>query len=158
MTGFRITDFGGNDVVAGMVISPSGGGFIVSGSSPADHGRRQVHRQRARSTPPSAPAAGIVSGFGSGGTANIARGPGRRVVLAGGSGFSTAAMLLSGANLVTVSPFDSVATEGKVDPAMFVVRRNEILPTTTRVFFSIGGTAIGRCPPSRAREITRSTS
>jgi uncharacterized delta-60 repeat protein len=143
-SGFRVTDFGGDDTVGGMVISPSGGGFIVSGRSLSTMTAVKYTDNGALDT--TFGSGGIVRVSGFGGTANIARGPGRRVVLAGGSGFQTARLLTAGANLVTVAPFDSIATEGKVDPALFVVRRNELLPTATRVFFSIGGTALGRTP------------
>jgi hypothetical protein len=93
-----------------------------------------------------------ISGFG--GVANIARGPGRRVVLAGGGAFATARLLTAGANLVSVAPFDATATEGKVDPALFVVSRVETLPTPTRVFFSIAGSAIGRVSAFTGRDYT----
>lgn len=143
-SGFTVTNLGGDDVVGGLVISPSGGGFIVSGRSGGSMAAVKYNDNGAVDT--TFGTGGIVKLTGFGGIANIARGPGRRVVLAGGNAFSTARLLLSGANLVTVSPFDSTASEGKVDPALFVVRRNEILPTATRVFFSIGGTAVGRVP------------
>jgi uncharacterized delta-60 repeat protein len=143
-SGFRVDNFGGDDTVGGMVISPSGGGVIVSGRSLGTMTAVKYTDNGAVDT--TFGSGGIVRVSGFGGTANIARGPGRRVVLAGGSAFSTARLLTAGANLVTVSPFDSIATEGKVDPALFVVRRAEILPTTTRVFFGIGGTAVGRVP------------
>ena len=141
-TGFRITDFGGNDVAAGMVISPSGGGFIVSGSSSGTMAAVKYTDEGALDTTFGTGGRAFVSGFS--GIANIARGPGRRVVLAGGTGFQTARLFTAGANLVTVAQFDPVATEGKVDPGVFIVRRNELLPTPTKVFFSLGGTAVGR--------------
>jgi uncharacterized delta-60 repeat protein len=143
LTGFRITDFGGDDVAAGMVISPSGGGFIVSGRSSGSMAAvKYTDAGVIDTTFGSGGGRAFVSGFS--GVANIARGPGRRVVLAGGTGFPTARLLLSGANLITITPFDSIATEGKVDSALFSVSRDETLPTETKVFFSLGGTANGR--------------
>jgi hypothetical protein len=140
--GFAITDLGGNDVAGGITLSPSGGGFIVSGNS--DGAAVAVKYTDDGAVDPTFGTAGVVRipGFG-GAVPKIVRGPGRRVVLAGGSGFRTARLLTAGANLVSVTPFDSTATEGKVDPALFVVQRPEVLPTPTRVYFGIGGTAVG---------------
>jgi uncharacterized delta-60 repeat protein len=142
LTGFRITDFGGDDVAAGMVISPSGGGFIVSGRSSGTMAAVKYTDGGLLDSTFGTGGRAFVSGFS--GIANIARGPGRRVVLAGGSGFATARLLTAGANLVTVGAFDGVAREGTTDQALFVVSRPEILPIETKVYFSITGTAIGR--------------
>ncbi|MGH7179552.1 MAG: DUF7594 domain-containing protein, partial [Tepidisphaeraceae bacterium] len=89
----------------------------------------------------------IVTDFGSVDTTigfrggNIAKGPGRRWVVAGGLGFKSARYLDTGANVVSVGSFDPNSTEGSPDSASLIVGRTERLPIPTRVFFSIGGTA-----------------
>jgi uncharacterized delta-60 repeat protein len=139
--GFTLTNLGGDDVAGGLTLSPSGGGFIVSGRSNSTTVAVKYTDDGALDTTFGTGGVVRISAFS--GTAKIVRGAGRRVVLAGGAGFQTARLLTAGANVVSVTPFDSVATEGKVDPALFVVQRPEVLPTPTRVYFSIGGTAIG---------------
>jgi uncharacterized delta-60 repeat protein len=139
--GFVLKNLGGNDVAGGIALSPSGGGFIVSGSSDSTMVAVKYTDDGAIDT--TFGTGGVVRIAGFSGTARIVRGAGRRVVLAGGPGFHTARLLTAGANLVSITPFDSVATEGKVDPALFVVQRPEVLPTPTRVYFSVGGTAVG---------------
>ncbi len=128
------------------VIRAADGGIIVGGSDAS--GKAAVASYDANGL--------LKSTFGNGGIvatdfgtnrssviAGLARGSGRRFVSTGGNFAPTARYLEAGANLISVTPFDSVASEGKVDPALFVVRRTEILPMPTRVFFSIGGTAVG---------------
>jgi hypothetical protein len=87
----------------------------------------------------------LVTDFGSLDTTfgmGLAKGTGmRRFVVAGGSQFSTARVLDANANVVSVGSFDPNAAEQGRDPASLLVTRTERLPFTTRVFFTIGGTA-----------------
>lgn len=76
------------------------------------------------------------------GAEHIAYGPGRRFVAAGGAKFHTARYFDSGANLVYAASLDPQASEAGPDQASFFVYRQERLPTPTRVYFSIGGSAI----------------
>jgi uncharacterized delta-60 repeat protein len=82
------------------------------------------------------------------GSVGLAKGPGRRFVVAGGAVFKTARYLDAGANVVTVGTFDASSTEGGTNNASFIVARLERLPVPTRVFFSIGGTATRPGSPS----------
>lgn len=141
--GFRIDDLGGDDRVGGMTVTPAGGGggFIVSG----------------RTTSALVAVKYTVDGlldtsFGVGGIAkvgvasatpdpaNIAAGPGRRVVLTSGPNFFTARLLLEGAKGVNAGTLDSLAIEGTTNTGSIFVSRTERLPFPTRVFFSISGT------------------
>jgi uncharacterized delta-60 repeat protein len=70
----------------------------------------------------------------------IAQGPGKRFVMAGGLGFGTARYLDKGANVVTAGTFNQHIAEGGATRS-FIVGRLERLPTPTRVFFNLGGTA-----------------
>ena len=86
----------------------------------------------------------VTTDFGetSTGGAGIAVGPGRRFVVAGGQKFHTARYLDSGANVVYATPLiDPTGGEAGQNQASFLVYRSERLPTPTRVYFSIGGTA-----------------
>jgi hypothetical protein len=94
---------------------------------------------------------GIVkTSFGetSTGVSGIAVGPGRRFVAVGGNKFHTARYFDSGANLVYATAYGApTGSEAGQIPASFFVFRSEILPTPTRVYFSIGGSA--RAPSFR---------
>jgi uncharacterized delta-60 repeat protein len=137
--GFTVTDLGGNDVVAGITVTPTGGGggFIVSGGS---NGMAAVKYTVDGLLDTSFGVGGKVK-LAFGGVANIAPGPGRRIMLAGGREFATARLLLAGAKNVSVSTGDAIAVEGTTNTATLFVGRTERLPWSTRVFFGVGGTA-----------------
>lgn len=141
--GLVVTDFGGNDQAFGLIQSADGG-LIVAGSS---NGRFALASYTADGVPRTTFGAGgklitdFPAGSGSGGAAGIAKGPGRRFVVAGGTPFRAARYLDTGANVVSVGSFDRSAAEGPSNNASLIVGRTERLPTPTRVFFSIGGTA-----------------
>src|SRR5262249_26252781 len=140
-SGFAVTDLGGDDKVGGMTLTPdgAGGGFIVSGSF---NGTMVAVKYTDNGLlDPTFGNGGIARLLGSG-TAKIAPGPGRRIGLAGGSGFATARLLLANANVVAVGALDTLALEGTTNTASLLVGRNERLPFPTRVFFSVTGTAI----------------
>lgn len=71
----------------------------------------------------------------------IAYGPWRRLVVAGGSGFSAVRLFDTGANLVYAFSLDPNAAEDGLNPASFFIYRLERLSTPTRVYFYVGGTA-----------------
>lgn len=71
----------------------------------------------------------------------LAKGPGKRFVATGRSFGHTARYLDSGANVVLAAALDTRTTEGTTDTASMLVTRSERLPTPTRIFFTIGGTA-----------------
>ena len=94
-----------------------------------------------------------TTSFGADGSASrggIAKGPGNRIVMAGGSVFKTARFLEGRNNVISVvavnPPADLQAAETvpgqKRRTASFIVDRSEALPVPTRVFFNISGTAI----------------
>jgi uncharacterized delta-60 repeat protein len=142
-SGIVATEMGGNDVALSIMPSADGG-LIVAGSSERKFALAGYT------------ANGILDArFGNAGILNtdfglldttsgigLAKGTGmRRFVVAGGSQFSTARFLDNNANVVSVGSLDPNAAEQGRDPASLLVGRTERLPFTTRVFFSIGGTA-----------------
>lgn len=142
-TGFVVTDFGGADGAFGITRSADGG-LIVAGAS---SGKFALASYTADGMPRSSFGGSTTlitdfpAGSGTGGAVGIARGPGRRFVVAGGAPFKVARYLDTGANVVTAAAIDTGATEGATDTASLFVGRTERLPTVTRVFFNISGTA-----------------
>lgn len=135
--GYTVTDLGGDDFAEGITAAPFGvGGFIVSGGSGGMAAVKYTDNGLLDTT------------FGSGGkvklafggTASIAPGPGRRVTLAGGTGFAAARLLLNGGKGVSAGAIDSLAIEGTTNTASLFVGRSERLPVPTRVFLSVSGT------------------
>jgi uncharacterized delta-60 repeat protein len=139
--GYTLTDLGGHDVVAGMIATPAGGGggFIVSGGS---GGFAAVKYTENGLLDTSFGTGGNMRLPGFGGTANIAPGPGRRFVLAGGANYATARVLLNGAREVNAFALDATAAEGSTNTGSLFVARTERLPYATRVLFNVGGTAV----------------
>ncbi|MGH7176598.1 MAG: hypothetical protein ACREJC_04390, partial [Tepidisphaeraceae bacterium] len=141
--GFGITDFGGLDEAHDLIQSADGG-LIVAGRS---NGKFALAAFTADGLPNSSFGTGgkVVTEVGSGDILSVAlaKGPGRRFVVAGGTTqFKTARYLDAGANVVAVSALDRNALEGTGDNGSLLVGRVERLPTATRVFFNVGGTAV----------------
>ncbi|MGH7176454.1 MAG: hypothetical protein ACREJC_03650, partial [Tepidisphaeraceae bacterium] len=143
--GLVVTDVGEEDRAFG-VIQSADSGLIVAGSSDRKFALAGYT------------ADGVLkSSFGSGGKVitdftsagfvqffvGLAKGPGRRFVVVGGTSFKTARYLDAGANVVSVGALRTLTTEGAGDFGSLLVTRTERLPTTTRIFFNIGGTASG---------------
>jgi uncharacterized delta-60 repeat protein len=143
--GFRTTNFGGTDSARGIAPAAVGGGFVVSGRT--NNGMVLAKYTSAGVLDTTFGAFGLAK-LGIGGTASVARGPGRRYTLAGGDSFNTARVLDTGANVVFVAASSST-TEGSATPGQIIVGRTERLPFATRVFIGIGGTASGRTFGSR---------
>jgi uncharacterized delta-60 repeat protein len=137
-TGFALTDLGGDDLVGGMTASPTGG-FVVSGSSGGFAAVKYTDNGLVDTT---FGVGGKVHLPGFGGVANIAKGPGRRLTLAGGGSFATARLLESGANVVAIGALGFNVGEG-LNNGTLIVARVERLPVPTRVFIGISGTARG---------------
>jgi uncharacterized delta-60 repeat protein len=144
-SGIVATDLGGNDVGLG-IMQAAGGGLIVAGSSDRKFALSGYTADGALD-PRFGNAGKLVTDFGLVDTTfgiGLAKGTGmRRFVVAGGSQFSTARFLDANANVVSVGSLDPNAAEQGRDPASLLVTRTERLPLATRVFFSIGGTALG---------------
>ncbi len=129
-------------VIVSGVIQSIDGGFVVGGTS---NGKFALGKYTATGQLNTSFGNGgkVVTDFGAAGTAafaGLARGPGRRIVMAGGDLFKTARFLDEGANRVSISASSRSATEGGTS-GLLHVRRNETVPIPTRVFFNIGGTA-----------------
>jgi uncharacterized delta-60 repeat protein len=134
-----ITDFGGNDRGNDVIIGYNDR-LIVGGSSSGKYALAAFNVQ------------GLVDdNFGAGGKvltqfndnagiAGLARGPGNRRFIAGGGAFA-ARYLDVGANVISITTLDYLATESPVNQASFFVTRVERLPTPLTVGFSVGGTA-----------------
>ena len=144
-SGVVATEMGGNDVGLGIMQSADGG-LIVAGSSERKFALAGYTADGVLNAN-FGNAGKLVTDFGLLDTTfgiGLAKGTGmRRFVVAGGSQFSTARFLDNNANLVSVGSLDPNAAEQGRDPASLLVTRTERLPFTTRVFFSIGGTATG---------------
>jgi uncharacterized delta-60 repeat protein len=143
-TGLVETDLGGQDVALDVLQSSDGGliaGGIVDGKfALAGYTADGVLK------PSFGTNGSVITDFGADGTANsvgMAKGPGKRIVLAGGDLFKTARYLDDGSNVVSAGSFDPHASEGGSNNATIIVGRSERLPVPTRVFFSIGGSARG---------------
>ena len=147
-TGLVTTGFGGDDKAMHVMRSADGGlvaGGLVNGkfamaAYSADGVLKTSFGQAGK----------VVTDFGADGLANgfvgMAKGPGKRIVMAGGERFKTARYLDEGANVVSVGSFDPNAAEGGSNTASIIVGRSEKLPVPTRVFFTLGGSA--RAPGS----------
>jgi uncharacterized delta-60 repeat protein len=137
--GYTVTDLGGNDVAEGITATPSGGGggFIVSGGSGGMAAVKYTENGLLDNAFGTAGKVRLLFG----GTASIAPGPGRRIVLAGGADFATARLLLNGAREVNAFALDATAGEGTTNTGSILVTRTERMPFPTRVFFNIGGSA-----------------
>ncbi len=142
-TGLVRTDFGGEDDAFGIIRSADGG-LVAAGTS---SGKFALAGYTADGVLKSSFGTGgkVVTDFGTSGQAfsvGLAKGPGRRFVVAGGTHFKTARYLDVGANVVHATAFgDPSGSEQGIDQASFFVFREERLPFATRVYFSIGGTA-----------------
>src|SRR5206468_7275616 len=79
----------------------------------------------------------------------LAYGPGRRFVVAGGPAMHAARFFDTGANLVYAVTLNPTASETGPTSRGFFVYRLERLPSPTRVYFDVGGTATA--PFFRAR-------
>jgi uncharacterized delta-60 repeat protein len=75
----------------------------------------------------------------------LAKGLGRRFVAVGNLS-KIARYLDTGANVVSIGALDGLAGEGTTNTGLLAVGRLERLPFPTRVYISIGGTAVGRTP------------
>ncbi|MGH7180108.1 MAG: hypothetical protein ACREJC_22210 [Tepidisphaeraceae bacterium] len=142
--GFQLTEFGGNDRAFDLIQS-SDGGLVAAGTTNgkfalAGFTANGLIKNSFGTLGKVVPNFGSVGGFD---TVGLAKGPGRRFVMAGGSKFSTARFLDTGANVVSVGALRTLATEGASDFGSLLVTRTERLPTATRIFFSITGTASG---------------
>jgi uncharacterized delta-60 repeat protein len=150
-TGLVEVGFGGRDRAFG-VIQSANGGMVVAGTNNIS-GSTNVKLALAGLTANGlidnnfGTLGKVVTDFGSAGAGGgvnggIAKGPGRRFVVAG-SNFNSARYLDTGANVVSVGALRTLATEGGTDFGSLLVTRTERLPTATRIFFSITGTALG---------------
>lgn len=139
-TGYVITDFKNGNDRANDVISAYNDRLIVGGTSggkfalAAFDNQGLVQRNFGEDGQ-------VLTGFNDGaGIAALARGPGNRRFVAGGSKFA-ARYLDVGANEISINTLDPTAYEAGVNPASFIVSRVERLPTPVTVGFSVGGTA-----------------
>ncbi|HEY7090490.1 MAG TPA: delta-60 repeat domain-containing protein, partial [Tepidisphaeraceae bacterium] len=136
--GFRLIDMGSDDVSGGIVRAPlgNGNGFFVSGKS---SGLALAKFTAEGLDDKTFGNSGRVR-LGFGGVARVAV-LGKRLVLAGGTQFSSARIIDTGARVVSVGSVDSNATEGGSDGASLIVARTERLPFASRVFFKEDGIA-----------------
>jgi hypothetical protein len=135
----------GQSVAADVIRSAEGGLIVGEAEGVTDDISRFVI---ARYTADGAFLGRAATNFASGSDDTVralAKGPGRRFVATGGH--STARYLDEGANVVHATTFlDPNGAEAGRDPASFFVFREERLPFATRVFFSVGGTALSSNP------------
>jgi len=142
--GFVVTDFGGGFDRASVILpNAAGDGLLVAGLS----GRKFAVAQYTNSGAlDSRLGAGgkVTTDFGvelgGGNVVGLAK-HGRRFVVAGGDHLKTARYLDAGANVVSVGALDPNASEPGTNKGTLIVARTERLPTPTRVFFNITGTA-----------------
>jgi uncharacterized delta-60 repeat protein len=142
-TGIVVTDFGSTDIAGGAFFSADGG-LIVSGNSGAKFALASYTADGVlkSSFGNGGKIVGDLTGAGSAsaGGVSVAKGPGRRFVIAGGR-FGAARFLDAGGNVVSAGTFLPRAFEEGVRSTSFIVGRTERLPVATRVFFSVSGTA-----------------
>jgi uncharacterized delta-60 repeat protein len=141
-TGLAITNINGDDVASDMIQSFDGG-LLVGGKA---GGKLAIVKYTADGLLDSSFGSNGIVANDNGAVHKLARGPGRRFVVAGGAAFATNRYLDANANLVYATTFlDGEATESSdpnnLDPASFYVFRSERLPVPTRVYIGVGGSA-----------------
>jgi hypothetical protein len=138
--GSAFVDFGGDDRASDL-IQTADGSLVVAGTSIGHVALAKFTRDG--ELDPTFGFLGKViadptaANVGSVGLARL----GNRLVVSGGKAFKTMRFLDTGANVVTINDGVRGTAEGSATLGTFVVQRSELLPVSTKVFFTIGGTA-----------------